>query len=242
MPIAAPERYCTKTYDKVWAAAQANGMVMVIHIGAGDPNLARLTSAMTRSEYAAAMDPTDQATLHANRMRDSSMAHLSAQTMIAELVGGGVLDRFPELHFMATEFNAGWLAGFMGAIDKAYTLGIGQEVSSDVAAFGIFDHSREADDQPLMTLEYALNDKWPYALRPSEYIKRQIHLTFQDDPMAIALRGITGVECLLWGSDYPHHEATWPRSRDAMDALFAGVSDQDREAITGGTMAKLFGF
>ena len=84
--------------------------------------------------------------------------------------------------------------------------------------------------------------KWPYPLRPSDYIRRQIHCTFQDDPMAIAMRGITGVDCLLWGSDYPHHEATWPRSRDALDALFAGVSAEDRAAITGGTLAKLFSF
>ena len=246
IPIAAPLRYCTRAYEAIWAAAQASGMVMVVHAGAGDPSVARLNM-MTRgafdaSEPAAGLDSADLSVVFADRMQNQAAAHLSVQNMIADLVGGGVLERFPDLHFVITEYNANWLAGLMGAIDKAFTLGIGQEVTSDVAAFGIFDHTRAADDQPLMSKEYALNDKWPYPLRPSDYIRRQIHCTFQDDPAALALRSYTGVECLLWGSDYPHHEGTWPRSRDALDVLFAGVPGEDRAAITGGTIAKLFGF
>jgi predicted TIM-barrel fold metal-dependent hydrolase len=93
-----------------------------------------------------------------------------------------------------------------------------------------------------MVKRFGMNEAWPYPLPPSGYIRRQIHCTFQDDPMAVALRGVTGVECLLWGSDYPHHEGSWPRSREAIDALFRGLADEDRHAITGGTIAKLFGF
>ena len=45
-PMSAPQRYCTTAYDPVWAAAQANGMVVFFHVGAGmamdDESLARL--------------------------------------------------------------------------------------------------------------------------------------------------------------------------------------------------------
>jgi predicted TIM-barrel fold metal-dependent hydrolase len=241
VPIGAPTRYCTKDYDAVWAAAQANGMVAVVHAGAGDPSTARMAM-MLRDEFVPGADSVEPTALYSDRMQNQVTAHLSVQNMITDLAGGGVLERFPDLHWVITEYNANWVAGLMGAIDKAYTLGIGQEVSGPQAAFGLFDHTRAPDDQPLMSKEYALNDKWPFRLRPSDYVRRQVHFTFQDDPTAIALRGFTGTDCLMWGSDYPHHEGTWPRSQDALKSLFAGVPDADRVAITGGTLAKLFGF
>lgn len=241
IPIGAPTRYCTRDYDAVWAAAQANGMVAVVHAGAGDPSTARMAM-MIRDEFVGGADPSEPTGVYADRLHNQVTAPHSVQRMILDLAGGGVLERFPDLHFVITEYNANWVAGLMGAMDKAYTLGIGQDVSGSEAAFGIFDHGRPPDDQPLMSKEFALNDKWPFPERPSDYIRRQVHFTFQDDPVAIALREYTGVDCLLWGSDYPHHEATWPRSREALDHLFAGVADGDRAAITGGTLARLFGF
>src|SRR5262249_47627816 len=50
---------------------------------------------------------------------------------------------------------------------------------------------------------------------PSAYIRRHAHLTFQDDPVAVHNRRFTGIAPLLWGSDYPHPEGTFPRSREA---------------------------
>lgn len=78
--------------------------------------------------------------------------------------------------------------------------------------------------------------------RPSFYVKRQVHVTFQNDPVGVQNRNFTGVEALLWGSDYPHPEGTWPHSRQALDAQLAGVSEEERRLITGGTTARLFGF
>jgi predicted TIM-barrel fold metal-dependent hydrolase len=241
VPIAAPMGYASKTYDPVWAAAQANGMVVVVHAGGGDPSPARMAM-MIRDEYVPDEQPTEAPDVYAERLQNAVTAHHGVQSMVADLTGSGVLERFPNLHFVVTEYNAYWVAGLMGAMDKAYTIGIGQDVSAADAEFGIFDPNRAPDDQPLMGKEFGLNDKWPYPLPPSDYVRRQVHFTFQDDPTAIALRGYTGVECLLWGSDYPHHEGTWPRSQAALEQLFAGVSDEDRAAITGGTLAKLFGF
>jgi len=80
------------------------------------------------------------------------------------------------------------------------------------------------------------------ALKPSEYLRRQAHVTFQNDPVGIANRGVTGVEALIWGSDYPHPEGTWPRSRETLDRQLAGVAADERRAMVGGTAARLFGF
>jgi predicted TIM-barrel fold metal-dependent hydrolase len=80
------------------------------------------------------------------------------------------------------------------------------------------------------------------ALRPSDYVRRQAHVTFQNDPVGVHNRHFTGVETLLWGSDYPHPEGTWPDSRRALAAQLAGVPEEEARQIAGETAARLFGF
>jgi Amidohydrolase len=77
---------------------------------------------------------------------------------------------------------------------------------------------------------------------PSHYLKSQLHATFQRDPVGVANRAMTGVECLLWGGDYPHAESTYPHSMQVLLDLFADVDDDDTAAIVGGTAARVFGF
>ena len=48
-------------------------------------------------------------------------------------------------------------------------------------------------------------------LRPSEYFARQCWISFEIDEMTLpALAPIVGSERIVWGSDYPHHDATFP--------------------------------
>src|SRR5262245_929355 len=53
-------------------------------------------------------------------------------------------------------------------------------------------------------------------LLPSEYYKRQGHASFQVDLSALKLIELTGPEVLIWGSDYPHPEGTWPHSQEKL--------------------------
>jgi predicted TIM-barrel fold metal-dependent hydrolase len=80
------------------------------------------------------------------------------------------------------------------------------------------------------------------SLKPSELIRRQCAATFMYDPVAVNNRAITGVETLMWGNDYPHPEGTWPTSQEVAGDQFAGVSDDDLQAIVSGNAAKVFGF
>jgi predicted TIM-barrel fold metal-dependent hydrolase len=80
------------------------------------------------------------------------------------------------------------------------------------------------------------------SMKPSELCRRQVHVTFQNDPVGVHNRAFTGVEALLWGSDYPHPEGTWPRSREYVDEQLKDVADDERRAMAGGTAARLFGF
>ena len=78
------------------------------------------------------------------------------------------------------------------------------------------------------------------AEKPSAYLRRQAHVTFQDDPVAIHNVALTGPEVLLWGNDYPHMEGTFPESREAIRRLFADTPIDWAKKILGATAAKVF--
>ncbi len=71
-------------------------------------------------------------------------------------------------------------------------------------------------------------------LRPSEYFARQCTISFEVDERTLpALAPFIGEERIVWGSDYPHHDATFP---GAVDAIRATVSP-----CTTATQARVLG-
>ena len=79
-------------------------------------------------------------------------------------------------------------------------------------------------------------------LKPSEYFRRQGGATFCDDAVGLANRHVTGVDCLLWGNDYPHDEGTFPHSQKVIDRVLKDVPKAERRKILGENAARLYGF
>ena len=79
-------------------------------------------------------------------------------------------------------------------------------------------------------------------LKPSEYFERQGHVTFSDDPVALRHLDTPGCGKLMWGSDYPHDEGTFPHSQEVIARTFAGVGEEDKRRIVYGNAAALYGF
>ena len=79
------------------------------------------------------------------------------------------------------------------------------------------------------------------AAPPSHYAKTQCHVTLGADRAPLLTREITGVEPLLWASDYPHPEGTFPHSQEVVERIFAGVPEPEIRAIVGGNAARLYG-
>jgi predicted TIM-barrel fold metal-dependent hydrolase len=46
----------------------------------------------------------------------------------------------------------------------------------------------------------------------------------------------------MWGSDYPHSESTFPRSRQVLDEILAAVPQDERAKIVGHNAARLYHF
>ena len=131
------------------------------------------------------------------------------------------------------------MASLVAGMDKCWVTGIGQDADWVI---GFWDDNRPMNDQPNMARLFKLNDKWPYPLTPSEYVQRQFHVQFQDDPVAVACRHLTGVSAVVWGNDYPHAEGTFRGSRQLVPQLFTGVPDAERRAMLGGTLGRILGF
>jgi hypothetical protein len=46
----------------------------------------------------------------------------------------------------------------------------------------------------------------------------------------------------MWGSDYPHHESTYPFSREGLRRAFAGTEPAELQRLLAGNAAAVYGF
>lgn len=76
---------------------------------------------------------------------------------------------------------------------------------------------------------------------PSVYMKQQVWSTFMEDPVGLRERHHIGVDKIMWSSDYPHSETTWPHSRKLTDEWFTDISATDRRLILADNCNQLFG-
>ncbi len=77
-------------------------------------------------------------------------------------------------------------------------------------------------------------------MKPSEYFRRNMALTFMDDEVGLGLRHMIGIENILWSTDFPHPATTWPRSQEVVARQFANVPDSERDLICRGNSARIY--
>jgi predicted TIM-barrel fold metal-dependent hydrolase len=153
------------------------------------------------------------------RGRGATVSNLLATQSMAPrtaalLAMSGVLENNPDLHFVFVETNAAWISWAMTTLD----------------------HYDKSFRQYVGWVRPELKEK------PSFYLKRQIHGTFQIDDVAVDMVPFTGARVALWGSDYPHAEGTYPHSRDVVTEFSKRLSPEDAKAIVFDTAAELFRF
>ena len=56
------------------------------------------------------------------------------------------------------------------------------------------------------------------------------------------IRHDMGIDQIMWGSDYPHPEGTWPYTQDRMIETFKALPEDEVAAMLGGNAAKFYGF
>jgi predicted TIM-barrel fold metal-dependent hydrolase len=121
----------------------------------------------------------------------------------------GVLERHPRLKLVFTEQGVKWAVDALMAMD-----GI---LEAKITPFS-------QDERRKM-----------YSMKPSEYFQRQcwIGATYTDALGWVAPehRKVLGYESLMWGSDYPHLESAWPKTRESLQGLMKGIPGNEVKAM-----------
>ena len=81
----------------------------------------------------------------------------------------------------------------------------------------------------------------PNKERPSFYFDQNVYASFISDPVGVELRHKSGCKNIMWSSDYPHSEATFPHSHRAIAQNFQGVPKAEMDWIVAGCAEKFFG-
>jgi predicted TIM-barrel fold metal-dependent hydrolase len=140
-----------------------------------------------------------------------------------QLIIGGALERHPNLQLVFTEQGTAWVPDELLRLDY------------------FFDRMRSSDGSQEQVWGAEVMAK--LSLKPSEYWARQCHVGASFiRPMEMGVRHQVGVDRIMWGSDYPHKEASSPYSREAIALAFAGVPKHEAEQMLSINAAKLYGF
>ena len=76
---------------------------------------------------------------------------------------------------------------------------------------------------------------------PIDYFHRNLWFTFQDDPIGVQHLDTIGSRRVMWGSDYPHGDSTWPKSRETVARNFEGVPTEVVRQVTFDNVTELYG-
>ena len=76
---------------------------------------------------------------------------------------------------------------------------------------------------------------------PGFYFRRQVYATFMEDPVGLREREFIGVDNIMWSSDYPHSETTWPNSKKLTDEWTADFPEDERRKILFENAERLYG-
>jgi predicted TIM-barrel fold metal-dependent hydrolase len=198
------------SYDPVWSAAEECGLPLSLHIG-HCRSLRPIASAVTRSAEAASGNPlTSTGSNTGIAEMFFTMVCLDMAEPVSLLIFSGVLERHPGLKFVIAESGIGWIPFVLERMD--YT----------------FNRHRR-------WMRTGISEA------PAEQFRRSFHATFQqDEETGLLARHISGVSTLMWASDYPHTDSTWPYSRNVVDDLFAGVPSDERAQICSGNARRLY--
>jgi predicted TIM-barrel fold metal-dependent hydrolase len=134
------------------------------------------------------------------------------------LLFSGVFERFPDLKFVVTESAAYWAADMMWKWDQYMG---GGHTTKKLAAL----------------LEGKISRL------PSDYFGTNIFIGASTmSKEELRRRYVIGCDVMMWGTDYPHPEGTWPHTVERLRSDFGALPVDDTALLLGGTAARCYGF
>ena len=136
---------------------------------------------------------------------------------LASVIFSGAFERHPNLKIVLAETGIGWLPYMVERMDDAYRR---------------FVDAKE---------QWKAHGEKELPRKPSEYFKKHVWATFQIDPVGLRLLDVIGDERVMWASDYPHGDSTWPNSQQAIEEQFRGVPPEVRRKVLCDNAKNLYG-
>lgn len=132
------------------------------------------------------------------------------------LLWSGVFERFPALRFGVAESGCWWLPNLLWFMDRLY---LGAHGGKKLSPF-------EELRRP-----------------PHEYLDRNVFVCATNTKRReLAQRYEIGVDNILWGSDFPHPEGTWPDTRAWLRKTFHDIPVTETRRMLGLAAVDVFGF
>lgn len=214
LPCSSPWRpYDRPEYEPLWSLVEEARVPLNFHVFTGNVFLGTDFASvehMSPDDFSSREKSAGGVTERRERLSTTVIGMGAGMGPIVHLTGGGVLERHPELQFVVTEAECGWLAWTLHAMDAM----------QERRRLGLAELS----------------------MKPSEYFKRQGAVTITDDPVAINNLKFTGVDNIMWGSDYPHDEGTYPNSQPYRQQIIDAVTEEEARKIFIGNAARIYGF
>jgi predicted TIM-barrel fold metal-dependent hydrolase len=148
-----------------------------------------------------------------------SEVHWLSRRGLAQMIFGQVFDRHPRLKVAFVEQRGDWVGPVLRQLDDVYLGG---------------------PKNGTIPIKYVIPIEGP-KLKPSEYwVQNCFVVASFMAPYEAALRNEIGIQNLLWGSDYPHVEGCWPRTRLALRNGMSEVPETDARVILTDNGTRLF--
>ena len=141
----------------------------------------------------------------------AAVAPMQLDEVLSAVVMSGILERHPRLRVVLGESGIGWVPYVLERM----------EAELDKYAGRIRDH------RP--------------SLRPTELFRRQVYVTFEEDRLGVGLIPQLGADNVMWASDYPHPDSTFPHSRQAVAEIFRDMDPAVTAKIVADNCARLYG-
>lgn len=136
---------------------------------------------------------------------------------LTQMIWGGVFERHPKLKVAMTEVGTGWmLPPYLRLMDHMY---FDQQFSAKMGDF--CGHLSKS---------------------PSEYFRQNIAIGASCIGRAdVEIRHQIGLQQIMWGSDYPHPEGTWPTTHRQLFDSFHDLPEAEIAAMLGENAIRFFG-
>ena len=147
--------------------------------------------------------------------------HFYSQRPLVHLMLSGVFERHPRLKYVNTELGCAWVPPLLDQLDR---------VLERIRDTGQLGENRYTDEQtlPRSATEYFRQNCW-------------LGVSFPKRSDAAVMDQI-GIDRIMWGSDYPHDEGTYPFTRESLRQLFCDWSPEDLRTVLSENAAKVYDF